>query len=232
MTTYAGLQLTQADTLTALCADLDVRGASELWRFQPDDAALTACQVYAAESRGLAPPMPNRPAITEVVAAGPEMIARVEHGRTPVAWGYNAGLPVAVFRTVTPSRWPHTLSDKQIETQYRAIRGWERGEPWPLPADWWRAWMPLLEPLQTERRVRFQTPVPRRPLHFSESLVDLIGRTVDLTKRGAQFWGVCPLHDDHQPSLAVHPDRGWWCHSCQRGGRQGAWVNALRERRE
>ena len=37
---------------------------------------------------------------------------------------------------------------------------------------------------------------------------------------GRQRKIACPFHDDHTPSLHVyeHPEQGWYCFGCQRGG--------------
>ena len=37
---------------------------------------------------------------------------------------------------------------------------------------------------------------------------------------GRQRKITCPFHDDHTPSLHVyeHPEQGWYCFGCQRGG--------------
>ena len=38
-------------------------------------------------------------------------------------------------------------------------------------------------------------------------------------KRGRELVYICPLHDDHNPSLRVDPERGvWFCDPCLRGG--------------
>lgn len=38
-------------------------------------------------------------------------------------------------------------------------------------------------------------------------------------RRGRELAFVCPLHDDHDPSLRVDPDKGvWFCDPCLRGG--------------
>lgn len=40
-----------------------------------------------------------------------------------------------------------------------------------------------------------------------------------LTQRGKELFGLCPLHDDHHPSLRINPERGlWYCDPCQVGG--------------
>lgn len=53
------------------------------------------------------------------------------------------------------------------------------------------------------------------------SIVDLVGETVRLDSRrgGQQFVGLCPFHDDHNPSLTVDPERqSYKCWSCGEGG--------------
>jgi DNA primase len=45
-------------------------------------------------------------------------------------------------------------------------------------------------------------------------LADKYGFEVD--RKG---WIVCPLHNDHHPSLKLYPnDRGWYCFACAQGG--------------
>ena len=34
-------------------------------------------------------------------------------------------------------------------------------------------------------------------------IVDIIGERIPLTARGKNFFGVCPFHDDSNPSLSV-----------------------------
>ena len=52
-------------------------------------------------------------------------------------------------------------------------------------------------------------------------LVALIGETVSLSSRngGRDFLGLCPFHDDHNPSFHVYPDRQTYrCWVCNEGG--------------
>ena len=37
-------------------------------------------------------------------------------------------------------------------------------------------------------------------------IVSVISNYVPLTKRGKNYFGVCPFHDDHSPSMSVSPD--------------------------
>lgn len=50
-------------------------------------------------------------------------------------------------------------------------------------------------------------------------IVKLIGENVDLIPNGRVFKGLCPFHDDHNPSFTVNPERQTYkCWSCQEGG--------------
>ncbi len=50
-------------------------------------------------------------------------------------------------------------------------------------------------------------------------IVRLIGETVTLHSKGRDFKGLCPFHDDHNPSFTVNPERQTYkCWSCGEGG--------------
>ena len=50
-------------------------------------------------------------------------------------------------------------------------------------------------------------------------IVELVGRYVRLQPAGASYKGLCPFHDDKNPSLNVNPARQIYkCFSCQAGG--------------
>jgi DNA primase len=51
-------------------------------------------------------------------------------------------------------------------------------------------------------------------------IVAVIGERVSLTKKGRDFWGCCPFHDEKTPSFLVNPEKqAWYCHgACKRGG--------------
>jgi DNA primase len=51
------------------------------------------------------------------------------------------------------------------------------------------------------------------------NIVDLIGEHIALTRRGRTFKGLCPFHDDHNPSFDVDPERqSYRCWSCNAKG--------------
>ena len=58
-------------------------------------------------------------------------------------------------------------------------------------------------------------------------VVDVIGRRLPLNKKGSNYWGVCPFHDDHDPSMAVNQDKQfYYCFVCQASGNS---ITFLRE---
>ena len=53
----------------------------------------------------------------------------------------------------------------------------------------------------------------------SVDIVELVGQYVALTRRGREFLGLCPFHDDKKPSLNVSPSKQIFkCFSCGAGG--------------
>ncbi|HAP06392.1 MAG TPA: DNA primase [Planctomycetaceae bacterium] len=67
----------------------------------------------------------------------------------------------------------------------------------------------------------------RELVRSSTNLVDLVAETVTLKPLhgGRQYVGLCPFHDDHNPSFYVYPDRqSYRCWVCQQGGDCFRWV--------
>ena len=51
------------------------------------------------------------------------------------------------------------------------------------------------------------------------NIVDLIGDSVRLIKKGRNYSGLCPFHDEKTPSFSVSPERqSWHCFGCGKGG--------------
>lgn len=60
--------------------------------------------------------------------------------------------------------------------------------------------------LSTEEIIRIRSSV---------NIVDVISTYLPLTQRGKNFFGVCPFHDDHSPSMSVSADKQIYkCFSC------------------
>ncbi len=53
----------------------------------------------------------------------------------------------------------------------------------------------------------------------SVNIVDVVSRYIALTKKGKNYFGVCPFHEDSDPSLSVSPDKQIFsCFSCHTAG--------------
>ena len=51
------------------------------------------------------------------------------------------------------------------------------------------------------------------------NIVDIISEYINLTKKGKNYFGVCPFHDDHNPSLSVSTDKQIYkCFVCGNSG--------------
>lgn len=50
-------------------------------------------------------------------------------------------------------------------------------------------------------------------------ILEVISETVELKKRGADWWGCCPFHGEKTPSFKVNPNlQLWYCFGCGEGG--------------
>jgi DNA primase len=51
-------------------------------------------------------------------------------------------------------------------------------------------------------------------------------RGVELKRHGADLVGLCPFHEDHEPSLVLSPAKNLWhcLGACQTGGTAIDWV--------
>ncbi|MDU4959790.1 MAG: DNA primase [Sporomusaceae bacterium] len=56
-------------------------------------------------------------------------------------------------------------------------------------------------------------------LRSESDIVAVISDYVPLTKKGRNYWGCCPFHQEKTPSFSVTPDKGFfYCFGCQAGG--------------
>ena len=56
-------------------------------------------------------------------------------------------------------------------------------------------------------------------------IVDVVSKYVNLTKKGKNYIGVCPFHDDHSPSMSVSPEKQiFTCFSCGATGNVFTFV--------
>ena len=70
-----------------------------------------------------------------------------------------------------------------------------------------------------------------KPMYFSRQFIislkksipleKLIGQYIELKKHGDHFIGLCPFHDDHNPSFTVFPNtQSFYCFGCHAGSKQ------------
>lgn len=60
------------------------------------------------------------------------------------------------------------------------------------------------------------------------NIVDVISEYVPLTKKGQYYWGVCPFHNDKNPSMSVDPNRQTYtCWSCHNSGNVFNFVEQI-----
>ncbi len=63
----------------------------------------------------------------------------------------------------------------------------------------------------------------------SLDIVEVIGDSVGLTRKGRSYWGLCPFHQEKTPSFSVSRERqNWHCFGCGKGGDVFSFV-MLRE---
>lgn len=50
-------------------------------------------------------------------------------------------------------------------------------------------------------------------------IVDVVQEYIDLSKKGKNYWGICPFHNDSNPSMSISPERQMFnCFSCGASG--------------
>ena len=56
-------------------------------------------------------------------------------------------------------------------------------------------------------------------INDSADIVEVVSKSVELKKRGRNYFGLCPFHDEKTPSFSVAPDKGiYHCFGCGKGG--------------
>ena len=64
-----------------------------------------------------------------------------------------------------------------------------------------------------------------KTIRINANIVDIISDYIPLTKRGKNFLGVCPFHEDHSPSMSVSEDKQIYkCFSCGAAGNVFTFV--------
>ncbi len=61
-------------------------------------------------------------------------------------------------------------------------------------------------------------------------IVSIIGKYIKLSRRGANYFGVCPFHADHNPSLVVSPSKKIWkCFVCGNKGNVFTFIQKYKK---
>ncbi len=87
---------------------------------------------------------------------------------------------------------------------------------------WRRSAMSRGDPLATDLSNEF-----REQVRAQTDIVGLIAEAMTLQPRngGREYAGLCPFHDDHDPSMRVYPDReSYKCWVCNEGGDVFSWI--------
>lgn len=73
--------------------------------------------------------------------------------------------------------------------------------------------------------------IPREVVEEIKSradIVDIISSYINLSKKGRNYWGVCPFHNDSHPSLSVSPEkRIFSCFACGASGDVFSFVSKI-----
>lgn len=65
-------------------------------------------------------------------------------------------------------------------------------------------------------------------LRAKTDIVELIGQYVPLQRKGKNFWGCCPFHNEKTPSFAVNSvDQFYYCFGCKEGGNVFNFIQKL-----
>ena len=63
-------------------------------------------------------------------------------------------------------------------------------------------------------------------IRSSVNIVDIISNYIPLTNKGKNYFGICPFHDDHSPSMSVSPEKQiYTCFSCGASGNVFTFVS-------
>lgn len=75
---------------------------------------------------------------------------------------------------------------------------------------------------------RYDDPVIRE-ISDRLNIVDIVAETINLTRKGNRYWGLCPFHDEKTASFTVTPDRNmYYCFGCHAGGDVFSFVMKTR----
>ncbi len=100
-----------------------------------------------------------------------------------------------------------------------------------LEAEGWDIiWTSEVEAIAVKRKDAGKKP----PSHGPSDILSLMASLgIELHKAGNEYMGLCPFHDDQNPSLSVNPEKGvWHCFGCGKSGNYQTLLQELRARRK
>ncbi len=66
---------------------------------------------------------------------------------------------------------------------------------------------------------RFYDDQVLREIESRIGILDVVGETVHLTRKGNRYWGICPFHEEKTGSFCVTPEKNmFYCFGCHAGG--------------
>ena len=69
------------------------------------------------------------------------------------------------------------------------------------------------------RRFMYYSDQVIEDVRSANNLVEVVSDRVQLAKKGKNYFGLCPFHNEKTPSFSVDPDRQYfYCYSCNKGG--------------
>ena len=86
--------------------------------------------------------------------------------------------------------------------------------------------MTVIDAIEVAEPVVVSAPLRRTSYKFvadpdipKHKLVDMVLRYTKLRRRGKEYQGLCPFHNEDTPSFMVDPEKGlFYCHGCRKGG--------------
>jgi hypothetical protein len=96
-----------------------------------------------------------------------------------------------------------------------------------LEAEGWDViWSSEVEAIAVKRKGPGKKPPNQEPT----GLLDLMASLgIELRTAGGEYMGLCPFHDDHDPSLSVNAEKGvWHCFGCGKSGNYHSFLEEWR----
>ncbi len=96
-----------------------------------------------------------------------------------------------------------------------------------LEAEGWDIiWSSEVEAIAVKRKGPGKKPPNQEPT----GLLDLMASLgIELRTAGGEYMGLCPFHDDHDPSLSVNAEKGvWHCFGCGKSGNYHSFLEEWR----